>query len=53
MAQKNQKNGNLKAPKPKFKMQPMTKLEKEAERKANIAKAPVPPNRDMSMKGCP
>lgn len=41
-----------KAPKPKFKMQPMTRIEKEAARKAKEANAPVKPNRDMSMKGC-
>ncbi len=41
-----------KAPKQKFKQQTMTRIEKEAARKAKEAKAQVPPNRDLSMKGC-
>lgn len=37
--------------KPDFKRRKNSGVEAEAERKANLANAPTPPNRDTSMKG--
>jgi hypothetical protein len=40
-----------KAPKPVFKQKKMSKTERMAAIKAEIANSPQPPNRDISMKG--
>lgn len=45
------KKENYKAPKQNFKPRKLTGANKKAAEKAKIANAPVPPNRDTSMKG--